>query len=272
MRPRTPEGRSEDRLKGENRTPVAGNNGARDRGLAIALILILAFQGELIAFWFQNYLRSAEDFVPLTLHVVWEVAAFVLCARVASKIACLLWGGTRESLGMSIFATAQFAALGACVVGIVGLAVPADWESPLPAYSGIVVHYPSDRAPVHIGQGVERPSRGSSRATFLYARDSPELRAALDDYRNRSLIVNVEQFAFWRTGLAAGFQPIGLNQRVQTFAPGMNTSDRAYLLFTAGPAVVLECLLSALLFSGPVLLFLVASWKMVKDWKSKRSE
>lgn len=255
-----------------DKNPDAADGQCRRFGLSLAAILILAFQGELIAFWFQRYLVSEEGVIPWAFHGVWEIAAFAFCAWFVSAIAWSLWGGERASLGMSIFGTVQIAALGACAVGVVGLIVPVDWRWPAPAYSGIVTYYPNDGGMVHIGQGVERRARARGRPTFLYQRDSPELQAALTEARNQSQYasVTVTQFVFWRTGLAAGFRPIGFDPRVQTFAPSRRPDDRIILFLTVGPAVVIECFLRATCFSGPVLLFLAAPWRMAKAWQLKR--
>lgn len=256
------------------KNPDAPDWQRRRLALTVTAILILAFQGELIAFWFQSYLLSEGGFIPWTFHVAWEAAAVVFCAWALSEIACSLWGGERASLGMSVFAAVQIAALGACVVGLVGWIVPVDWRWPAPAYSGVVTHYASGGSMVHIGQGVERPSRGNSHPTFLYGRDSAELQVALADARNRGQYANVtvEPFVFWRTGLAAGFQPTGFDPGIQTFGPLLHPTDRILLFLTVGPAVAVECILRAALFSGPVLLLLVASWQMVRVWQSKQSE
>lgn len=232
---------------------------------------MLAFQGELLAFWFARYLTRGAEFVPPTFHIAWEIAAFVVCSLGLSAVARRLWGGKRLSFGMSIFATVQLAGLAACAVGVVGSVVPADWRWPAPAYSGVVARAPNDGGIVHIGDGVERPSRGFSTATFLYRQGSPELQAALADARNPGEHANVAHFVFWRTGLAAGFLPTGFEPEVQTFGPLVHLTDQMILFLTVGPAVLLECLLRAMFFSGPVLLFLVASWKMVKGWPSKRT-
>lgn len=226
---------------------------------------ILAFAGELIEFWVLNSSHRVDDLSPRTFHYFWALAAIAGCSWGLGRLLSAATGHKRGPAWQSVFITVWIAGVAACIGAAVDLLVPVDWRLPRPVYGGLEVRLSDDTEIAPQGDGSERAAYAyPAFAGFLYRYDDPELSAAVAEAKMSGNHPRVRQFFFWRTGVAAGFQPYGFETGVETLGPLLKPADRMALLMTVGPTVLLECLLRSALFGAPFLLVIGASWHLVR--------
>ena len=94
----------------------------------------------------------------------------------------------------------------------------------------------------------------------LYRKDDPELKHAFYEQKRYNEYVDKQGFLFWQTGLAYGFDPIGIDG----YNGGAGFLNRVELFFTVGPMTIVESFITGLVTSFPILMLAQTIWLLIR--------
>jgi len=176
---------------------------------------------------------SENESVPWTFHSFWEIAALGGIASIVRRCAVRL-----EVYGIALL-------FGFFLSGLIWTFILGDPKVPQANYYGVESSV-SMETPVYLG--------------LLYGKDDPELKRNVHEAKRYNQSVGTREFLFWQTGLAYGFNPIGING----YNGGSGFLNRVELFFTVGPMVIVESFIMGLARWFPILMLAQIIFFLVK--------
>lgn len=190
--------------------------------------------------------REASEFVPWTFHTLWEIAVFVGIAYAVKR--CDIKPGV-YFVGLM---------LGTFLVAIIWIFIP-DRLKIGANYYGIESRISMETH--EEGRYDERVEYDFPLSPgFLYKKDNLELKSAVFEAKRYNEYVGTKGFFFWQTGLAYGFDPIGIDG----YNGGHGFLNRVELCFTVGPMVIVESFIKGLASNFIILMIAQIVWFAIR--------
>ena len=187
-----------------------------------------------------------SELVPWTFHTLWELAAIAGIAYAVHKC------------GINPVIYFPGLIIGSLLVGIVWIFIPNSLKILDANYYGV-------QSRITMETNEEERYDGRVEYNFplslglLYKTDDPELNRTINKAKSYNEHVSAKGFLFWQTGLALGFNPIGIDK----YNGGYGFLNRVELFFTVGPMVIVESFIVGLvtnfviLMLAQIILFLI---------------
>lgn len=191
--------------------------------------------------------KDVSEFVPWTFHTLWEIAALAGIAYAVKKCNIPL---------ETYFPGLVF---GALLVGIIWIFVPDNLKVLEANYYGVQSRMSMETH--EEGIYYERVEYDFPLSTgLLFRKDDPELKRKFYEARNYNEYIGTKGFLFWQTGLAYGFNPIGIDE----YNGGHGFLNRIELFFTVGPMVILESFIRGLATNFLLLMLAQIFWFLIR--------
>jgi len=134
--------------------------------------------------------------------------------------------------------------------------IPSRFDAPA-RYIGITHRESNETAIIWSSDSEEHAS--SLEKGFLYKKGSKDYKIDMSEYKKREGLINTESFIFWQTGVAHGYNPMGL----ASYKAPRSFFDHIELFFTIGPVMLVECLMKGVYYNLIIFLLLdiIVFWK-----------